>query len=285
MKLLVISTVIILAFSCTKAEYEDMRTYNPGESITKEESSSKDATAEVPSNVDKDQPAEASVLVLNFTSDQEKIELSQNGGSTIKLKETTGKSLSKDIKIKLKELRDDIEVTYDGKQITAEGISVGPADVSDIEFEVNHVTKLESGEVVFSKPGSITPVSIVIEGEEIESQSLEIPADLSAIALVTAENPADNDGRMLPNIIVPVGVGLCIVNNYKNSLRLHGSPHQGPGGMVIGECYDKFDGSNKSLSDLSGLKACDETSSDMMYDHDAGETPETMFNVRCVSAD
>ena len=85
-------------------------------------------------------------------------------------------------------------------------------------------------------------------------------------------------------LLVPMGVGLCILNNYKDKLRLHGAPHQRAGGMSLNECYDKFGGETRKMSELDTVEACSEAKSDTMYDHDAGNIESQNFVVECTAS-
>ena len=49
----------------------------------------------------------------------------------------------------------------------------------------------------------------------------------------------------------------------------------------MGECYDKYGGSNKSMATLDTVTPCTHPESDTMYDHDAGNIESLRFTVKC----
>ncbi|MEZ4742333.1 MAG: hypothetical protein R3B45_07790 [Bdellovibrionota bacterium] len=110
---------------------------------------------------------------------------------------------------------------------------------------------------------------LITYGDKTVEQDVRIA--LSNVFIVKAKDPDENGGRMVSaeRIILPIGVGLAILNEYKPDLRLHGNPHQQIGGMALGEAYDKYGGKSIKTIDSNNVTPCATPGSDLMYDHDS----------------
>lgn len=276
MKFLTSFTILLISVSCAESTVNDLRSYNPGVEVKKEQNTSENVISET-------SPSPTEIIDLQFKSDTEKLSLIQNGKSVVNVEETSKKMLGGTVVFSLEEPREDLEIKINGRILDPKGMTLLYNAISNLKIEVKHLPMIGDNSISFSPAGDIESIEIIYKGESIEDKILEIPVELSKAAVISAKSPDSNGGKMiaLQDISLPVGVGLCIVNEYKDGLTLHGVPHQPNGGMGMGACYDKYGGDNKSVSDLSEITVCSTGGSDTMYDHDVGNTEALRFNVSC----
>ena len=283
--------VVGFVSACNNSNITDLRSYNPGKTTVEPDNSSADAVKPGPEpgpepepepETDPVRPKPAEVV---FKTDVQSLKLNQNSNLVVNMQETSGAlSGGGTVVFALEEEREDVVVKLNDSVISVEGRTFTFSEIKNMKLEVTHKPAMEGTIMNFVAAGPLPPLKIVYKGKSIKDQALELPLELSDIALVAAENPQTNSGRMITptTINIPNNVGLCIVNNYKDALRLHGVPHQGNDGMGLGVCYDKFGGQNKAVNEegLSTLAKCANAQSDSMYDHD-NQQNENTFTVVC----
>lgn len=268
--------VIGFVSACNNSNITDLRSYNPGKTTVEPDNSSADAVKPGPEPVtDPVKPIQEVEVV--FKTDVESLKLNQNSNLVVNMQETSGAlSGGGTVVFALEKEREDVVVKLNDSVISVEGRTFTFSEIKNMKLEVSHKPAMEGTTMNFVAAGPLPPLKIVYKGESIKDQALELPLELSDVALLIAEDPQRNSGRMITptTINVPNNVGLCIVNNFKDVLQLHGSPHQGDDGMGLGVCYDKFGGENKAVNeaDLSTLVKCSNALpanrlSDTMYDH------------------
>lgn len=268
--------IVGLTFSCADATI-NLRTASPaaGASIETSETSS---TADVEKS-DVPKP----LVKLEAKLSESSLKLYQNSSVTTSFTVSADIEYSGKLNISLPSVRDDLKVMLADKELGNEAKSFSLAELSEAILKIEHIPVTSEGGITFSSAMPAAPIKIAVSGDGTEGTEIDSTIEVSSVAVITAFDPASNGGKMIKEqmIILPEGTGLCVINNYKDGLRLHGVPHQGNGGMGMGECYDKYGGSNKSMATLDTVTPCTAPGSDTMYDHDAGNIESLRFTVKC----
>ena len=268
--------IVGLTFSCADATV-NLRTASPTAGTPTE-------ISETASTADVERPDTPKALVkLEAKVSDASMKLHQNSSVTTSFTVNADTEYSGKLDISLPSVRDDLKVMLAGKELGSEAKSFSLAELSEASLKIDHIPNTSEGGITFDSGKPAAPIKIVVSGEGTEGTEVDSMIEVSSVAVVTAFDPASNGGKMIKEQMITLteGTGLCVINNYKDGLRLHGVPHQGNGGMGMGECYDKYGGSNKSMATLDTVTPCTAPGSDTMYDHDAGNIESLRFTVKC----
>jgi hypothetical protein len=268
-------TLAVVACAQTPGDIRSARSAGPNSAVKVE--SSADGSA---GSIESEAPQTIN-LNANFSSDVLKLHQNTDGESSFTL--NSDQDYSGMVAVSLSANQTDFTVSLMGKDLSEEPQLFSFADLKSNKLDIKHKPVISGNEITFTDAGMAPPFKVIFSGEGIEGTEADVKLELSAVAVVTANDPASNGGKMLSQQMINLteGTGLCILNNYKDGLRLHGVPHQGGGGMGMGACYDKYGGDNKSLTTLDSVMPCSTTGSDVMYDHDAGNIESLRLTVRC----
>lgn len=200
------------------------------------------------------------------------LNLAQNSTESQMLTITQSAALEKTITLTASGLPASVQVGFsDGQGGLVDAVTINETTQA-VEIEVSHEAPVSNGTMSASAPGPVAgtiQLTDSVSGEVLSTLNLGV--ELGNVLLVRAQDPANNGNRMITatSISVPVGVGICFVNEYKPGLRMHGAPHQPNGGMPMGTCYDKFGGGAPvQLNNLAAVSLCENADTDTMYDHD-----------------
>lgn len=169
-----------------------------------------------------------------------------------------------------------------GTVITTGKITVGATPVT-ADIVAVHAATVADG--VMTLTAAVTPMAAPIKASlnGVEFASLPLTVGVAASGLVPTVDPANNGGKMfnITRVNLPIGVGVCLLNTYRTSLRFHGNPHQGAGGMPVGSCYDKYAGTALTAANAATAKGCAAAGMDTLYNHDTGAANGGSIQVAC----
>lgn len=317
-----ILSVIFMIFACGKTEFENMRSgssqslekspnasdanqaQNAAEAEKNDENKEEIASDQPKAEKDPEQakkdnsdgsedkkpspPTDPKGAIHKIAANAQTINLHQNGQARLTLTLTNTSDETVDLKPSFGTLPSNILVEMiDDTGTAMESVQLPKGD-KNIELKISHQLSINNGTVSAELPSKKMLSIDMVDGENIGSESaVNVEVNLSKTLLVNLVDPASAaSNRMVEatTIAVPKEVGICLVNNYKAGLRLHGSPHQGPGGMAMNQCYDKYSGDNLSEGDFADVTTCEDAQKvgeqDTMYDHDSRATSGD-FTVSC----
>lgn len=153
---------------------------------------------------------------------------------------------------------------------------------TEVEIRISHMGTQKDMSLDLDQANSNIPFSVTMESNSLSSKTDAI-IDLSSVAILKVKDPAMNGGTFtgFKKITLPMGTGLCLLNENKDGMVFHGNPHQSNDGMPLGACFDKYAGDSKSMSEIDKIEPCKTAGTDTIYDHNAGAIDEQPIEVIC----